>query len=249
MGAVDPDRIAVPVPADRRPAATTLAAALIARQAGLGLEFVATGGGRHAAELRSRCDVAAAAGVPWAGWQLLDGSAADIGSYVTWSGARWCCVGTQRRRHGPALGGAAVGIPVLFIGPSWRPGDGVVRRVVVGLAGWPRIDGPTTSAAAALAARLGAELTMIEVIDPNWRPVDVPACAHLLWVARELNPSPASFDTIAAPRPDDGLGRFLDAATVAVVGAPTHHRHLLGGVAGRLVRRAPGPVLVVPGAR
>ena len=140
----------------------------------------------------------------------------------------------------------ACGVPVLVIGPAWRPGDGVTRRVVVGLHGPTVASDRIAAVAAVLADRLGAELTMIEVVGAGWRALDVPACAHLDWVARELPAPTASFDTVAAERADDGLGRFLGVATVAVVGASSHHRGLLGGVAGRLLRRSPGPVLVVP---
>ena len=175
---------------------------------------------------------------------MLDGPPHDIGPYVTWSGARMGCVGTGG--HGRIGPFGACGVPVLVIGPAWRPGDGVTRRVVVGLHGPTAASDRIAAVAAALADRLGAELTMIEVVGAGWRALDVPACAHLHWVARELPAPTASFDTVAAERADDGLGRFLGVATVAVVGASSHHRGLLGGVAGRLLRRSPGPVLVVP---
>ena len=245
---VDAGRIAIPVPADRRPAATTRAAAAIARQAGLGLEFVAAADETHRArcadELRDRCSVAAAAGAPEVGWRVLDGPATCIGEYVTWSGAGLCCLGSPSHRPAATLG--PYGIPMLLIGPGWRPGDGVVRHVLAGLSGWRSESMRVATVAAALARRLSAELTMIEVVDPAWRRVDVPSCAHLFWVARELHVSRALFDTVPARRADLGLRRFIDQDTVVVVGAPNHHRRLLRGVAGRLLRHSPAPVVVVP---
>jgi hypothetical protein len=247
-GAVDAGRIAIAVPADRRPDATTRAAAAIARQAGLGIEFVAaadeTHRGRCVEQLRDRCSVAAAAGAPEVGWRVLDGPATGIGSYVTWSGAELCCLGSPSHRPAATLG--PYGIPLLLIGPAWRPADGVVRHVLAGLSGWRRESMRVATVAASLARRLSAELTMIEVVDPGWRRVEVPAGGHLSWVARELHVSTALFDTVPARRAHLGLRRFIEPDTVVVVGAPNHHRRLLGGVAGRLLRHSPAPVVVVP---
>ena len=53
--------------------------------------------------------------------------------------------------------------------------------------------------------------------------------------------------TRCPPRdPGSALARYLDVSTLLVVGGPCHHRWILGGVAGDLVRRASSPILVVP---
>jgi nucleotide-binding universal stress UspA family protein len=246
---VDRERIAVPVHADRCPGATTSVAVAVARQAGIGLEFVVasdeTHQARQEAAVRARCDGAAAAGAARADWQIVPGGADDVVSYITWSGASLCCVGASHHRQPARLAGCAV--PMLVVGPAWRPGDGgVVRHVLAGLSGWRWESLRVATVAVSLARRLGTDLTMIEVADMAWRRVDVPACAHLFWVARELGVPMAMFDTVPARSPEAGLSRFVDADTLVVVGAPNNHRRLLGGVAGRLLRHSPAPVVVVP---
>jgi nucleotide-binding universal stress UspA family protein len=243
------ERIAVPVPADRRPAATTRCAVTLARQAGFGIEFVGAAGRRRTSigELHGRCAAAAAIGAPRTSWEVVVGGPAAIGPYITWSGAVLGCVGTDAHRH-PSSAAAmeGCGIPLLVVGPAWRPSDDGYRRLVVGLDSASGQSEHVAASAAAIADRLAAELTLVEVVDPGPAVVDVPASAHLFWVASSLPHPPRLFDTVAARRPAPGLARFLDAGTVVVVGAPGHHRWVLGGVAGRLVRRAPCPVLVVP---
>ncbi len=245
---VDRERIAVPVHADRCPGATTSVAVTVARQAGVGLEFVGAGDERHQARreaaVRARCDGAAAAGAARADWRIVRGGADDVVSYITWSGASLCCVGASHRRHPARLAGCPV--PLLVVGPAWRPGGGVVRHVLAGLSGWRWESLRVATVAVTLARRLDTDLTMIEVTEMAWRRVEVPASAHLFWVARELNVPTAMFDTVAARSPEAGLSRFIDAETIVVVGATNNHRRLLGGVAGRLLRHSPAPVVVVP---
>ncbi len=173
-----------------------------------------------------------------------------IGPYVTWSGASVCCVGTDAHRHASSAATAgACALPLLVVGPNWRPSDDGYRHLVVGLDSESGQSEHVAATASALAERLAADVTLIQVIAPSGRTViDVPPSAHLYWVAHGLEHPPRLFDTVAARRAAPGLTRFLDPGTVVVVGAPGHHRWVLGGVAGRLVRRAPCPVLVVPPA-
>jgi nucleotide-binding universal stress UspA family protein len=248
---VDRERIAVPVHADRCPDATTSVAVAVARQAGVGVEFVVasdeTHQARREAAVRARCDSATAVGAARAEWRIVPGSTDDVVSYITWSGASLCCVGASHHRQPARLAGCAV--PLLVVGPAWRPGGGgVVRHVLAGLSGWRWESLRVATVAASLARRLGTDLTMIQVVEPAWRRVEVPAFAgaHLFWIARELNVPSAMFDTVAARSTQAGLNRFVDADTVVVVGAPNNHRRLLGGVAGRLLRHSPAPVVVVP---
>lgn len=246
------ERIAIPVPADRTPAATTRCAVALARQGGFGIEFVGAEGGRGAGIeriLRERCEAAMAMGARRTSWEVVDGGPGAIGPYITWSGATLCCVGTDAHRHpSSAAAAGACAVPLLVVGPAWRPSDDGYRHLVVGLDSGSGQSEHVAATAAALADRLAAELTLIEVIAPGRAVVDVPASAHLYWVASGLDHPPRLFDTVAARRAAPGLTRFLDPGTVVVVGAPGHHRWVLGGVAGRLVQRAPCPVLVVPPA-
>jgi nucleotide-binding universal stress UspA family protein len=248
---VDRERIAVPVHADRCPDATTSVAVAVARQAGVGLEFVGASDETHQARqeavVRARCEGAAAVGAPRADWRIVPGDAEDVVSYITWSGASLCCVGTSHHRQPAHLAGCAV--PMLVVGPAWRPGrGGVVRHVLAGLSGWRWESLRVATVATSLARRLGTDLTMIQVVEPAWRRVGVPVCAgaHLFWIARELGVPTAMFDTVPARSPEAGLSRFIDAETVVVVGASNNHRRVLGGIAGRLLRHSPAPVVVVP---
>jgi nucleotide-binding universal stress UspA family protein len=247
----DRARIAVPVLADRCAAATTAVAVSFARQAGTGIEFVTGSDDAHRARreavVRARCAGAAAAGAERVAACVVPGGADEVGSYITWSGASLCCVGASTHRHPGGL--AACALPVLVVGPSCRTSAAPFRRVVVGLGGSSRRSEALAAAASSLAARLDAELRMIDVVEPGRPALDVPASAHLHWVADAMPRPMPWFDTVVAERAESGLARFLGPSSIAVVGTPRHHRHLLGGVAGRLVRRAPCPVLVVPAPR
>lgn len=246
------ERIAIPIAADRTPWTTTRCAVQIAAQGGLGIEFVAAAGGaghtRFEGQLRARCSDAAAAGARRTSWCVLDGGPADVTSYITWSGASLLCVGTDAHHRASATADGSCAVPLLVIGPAWRPCADGYRQFVVGLDGSSGQSALVAAAAAVLAARLAAELILIEVITPGGSMIDVPASAHLHWVAHGLDRPPRLFDTVAARRPAPGLVQFLDPGSVVVVGARRHPRRSLGGVAGRLVQQAPCPVLIVPTA-
>jgi nucleotide-binding universal stress UspA family protein len=245
----DRARIAVPIFADRCPEATTTVAVAFARQTGLGIEFVAATDNAHRARreavARARCQEAAAAGAERVAWQVVAGGPDEVASYVTWSGASLCCVGLPAHRPHVSIDLSSA-IPVLVVGPVCRTCARPVERVVVGLGGSWRRSEALAAAASSLAVLLDVELTMIEVIEPGRPLLDVPASAHLHWVAEAMPRPRPWFDTIAARRAEAGLARFLGPSSLAVVGTPEHHRQLLGGVAGRLLRRSPCPVVVVP---
>ena len=230
------ERIAIPVVRDRSPKATTRCAVRLARRSGAGIEFVAasTPDGRDRAEalLRRRCDEATTSGAP-ATWRLLD--AGDLDSYLSWSGA-WCqCLGSSHRPR-PAT------IPMLVVGRTCRAPSGDFRRVVAGVDSTPGEAEHIAAVGASLADRIGAELMLIEVVGAGAPSIDVPPSAHVSHVAAALDGPSRLFDTVQAGRPADGLLRLLDPSTIVVVGAGGSG----SGVAVRLVRRAPCPVLVVP---
>jgi hypothetical protein len=242
----DRARIAVPVDDDRRPEATTTVAVALSRQSGLGIEFVGAVDDVHRpqreAELLARCDAAIAAGAPSVGWRAVDGGREDVASYFTWSGARLCCVGLAGHRHHQPVDHAIGAVPLLAVGAGWRPSTEPMRRVLVGLGGgWPRLE-ELAVAASSLAALLDVELAMIEVAEPDRPALDVPVSAHLRWVSDDLPRPVGWFDTVVARRTDVGLARYLDPWTVMVVGDASRQP----GLAGRLLRKAPCPVVVVP---
>jgi nucleotide-binding universal stress UspA family protein len=227
------ERIAIPVVRDHRPKATTRCAVRLARRTGADIEYVATASpgmrDRVVDGLRRRCDEATSSGAPHASWHVLDTE--DLDSYLSWSGA-WCqCIGASTR---PSA------IPVLVVGRHCRPEAGDFATVVAGVNSAPGRAEHVAAVAAALADRIGAPLVLIEVVGPISNSVDVPPSAHVSHVAAGLPPPRRLFDTLQAARPADGLLRVLDPSTLVVVGAGN------GGVASRLVRRAPCPVLVVP---
>ncbi len=244
----DRSRLAVPVDDDRRPEAATAIAVALSRQTGLGIEFVAAAGhdGAHQAEreveLSARCAAAAAAGAPRVASRVVAGGREEVAAYLTWSGAQLCCVGFAGHRHHQSVDHTIGAVPLLSVGSGWRPSSEPMRRVLVGLGGgWPRLE-ELAVAASSLAALLDVELAMIEVAEPDRPALDVPVSAHLRWVSDDLPRPVGWFDTVVARRTDVGLARYLDPWTVMVVGDAARQP----GLAGRLLRKAPCPVVVVP---
>ncbi|MET0460686.1 MAG: universal stress protein [Ilumatobacteraceae bacterium] len=244
-------RIAIPVAADRTPDVTTRLAVTVGRQAGLGLEFVDAAAPAHRDEraraLRRRCAAAVAGGASCVGWEVVDGGARDVGPYITWSGAALRCIGTDGHRRSTSravTGGCAV--PLLVAGPRWRPPplDGY-RHLVVGLDGDSWHNEPIATCAMDLARWIDADITLVGVVAPGPGFADVVASAHLHWIAAGLD-HPPLFETVSARDPATVLAGLLDDSSLLVVGAPCHHRSILGGLAGSLVRRVPFPILVVP---
>jgi hypothetical protein len=242
----DHARLAVPVDEDRRPEASTTIAVALSAQSGLGIEFVAAAGAaepaRREAELASRCASATAAGAARVAWRVVAGGREEVASYVTWSGARLCCVAMSGHRHHPTLDHAIGAVPLLVVGPGWRLSMEPMRRVLVGLGGEWLGSEDLAAVASALAALLDVELAMIEVAEPGRPALDVPVSAHLRWVSDDLPRPVGWFDTVVARRTDVGLARYLDPSTLVVVGDAARQP----GVAGRLLRKAPCPVVIVP---
>jgi hypothetical protein len=237
VGVLVTERIAIPVVRDRRPKATTRCAVRLARRSGADIEYVASATpalrDRVVAALRRRCDEATSSGAPHASWRLVDSD--DLDSYLSWSGA-WCqCLATSVRPSRAA-------IPVLVVGHRCQLTAGDFSTVVAGIGSSAGRAEAVAAVAASLADRIGAELALIEVVGPFPAGIDVPLSAHVSRVAAGLSPPRRLFDTVQAGRPADGLLRRLNPSTIVVVGAGRSGF----GVAGRLVRRAPCPVLVVP---
>ena len=81
--------------------------------------------------------------------------------------------------------------------PAWRASGESTRRVLVGLGGWWPLRGAGGRGVVAGRA-VDAELTMIEVVEPDRPAYDVPASAHLRWVADDM-PRPVAWSTPSPP--------------------------------------------------
>ena len=193
------------------------------------------------------------AGAPDAAYVLLARDD-DVGAYATWSGSALICVGTGRRR--PVIDRALAdllahaAVPVLVLGPHVRPSERPCSRLVVGLDG-ARRDDALLSVASLLGSRLGVPLVLTQVVAPTLLlDHDVLESSFLHRAAEWLAEPAATFDTLHATRPADGILRFVsgDPATAIVLGTPVHD-HLwrrAGPVVSSVVRRALGPVVLVP---
>jgi hypothetical protein len=263
-------RITVPIDSDRFRATTIPLAAAIARQATTEVEFVAVAGSgaRSSMEtlLRGFCHWALREGAPAASWSIIPAAKQAVGAYATWSGAGLLCMSTGRHQLG--LGSAArslIGsaVPVLVCGPRATVCRDGYRRLVVGVDG-ARPRSGLAAAAALTARRLGLEVVFTQVVAPAdglgaGRPFafgggDVHETAFLHRVVESAGCAGCSYDTLHAPRPAEGLLRFVgqDSATITMVGVPAelghHHLRPAGTVARAVVRRSLGPVLLVPTA-
>jgi nucleotide-binding universal stress UspA family protein len=269
-GAVAPSaRITVPIDSDRFRATTIPLAAAIARQGETEVEFVAVAGSGARASmetlLRGFCHRALREGAPAAAWSIIPPAEQAVGAYATWSGAGLLCLSTGRHQRGLGSAGRSLigsAVPVLVCGPRATVCRDGYRRLVVGVDG-ARPRSGLAAVAALTARRLGLEVVFTQVVAPADGPSpgqpfafggDIHETAFLHRVAESAGFSGCSYDTLHAPRPAEGLLRFVgqDSATITMVGAPAdvghHHLRPAGTVARAVVRRSLGPVLLVPTA-
>lgn len=249
-------RVTVPVDEDRTPEATLAVAATLARQGGIGVEFVTTAGRRRAdpaAELRARCRAAIGAGAPHASWTVLDRAAGGVTWYSTWSGSTVLCSGV--RRHGPHAGALMPalhggGLPVVVVGPRLGPCPSTFGRLIVALDGSP--NGVVIATAAAdVGQQLGLDIVFAEVVPCAGVGGDVHESAYLHGIVRAVHCPGSSFDILHGRRPADGIVDFAghEGRAIIAVGVPATARHgrMTGGhVARAVVRHAECPVLVIP---
>ena len=141
---------------------------------------------------------------------------------------------------------------------------GEISRIV---AGWDRSAdaGAALTAAISIARAVGAELHIVEILDIQWAgtPAIIPGSGAELAAHQPAARARASLDEVVAGLPDDvhvetsvvlghpvgDLVRQSEDADLLVLGSRGYGPRravLLGGVSGRVVRKAACPVIVVP---
>jgi nucleotide-binding universal stress UspA family protein len=162
----------------------------------------------------------------------------------------------ERLLHGSPCSVAVA--PLGFAAGEW------ISRIVVG---WDRSAeaAAALSAATAIARAAGAELRIVEILDIQWAgtPVIVPGSGAELAAHQPAARARTSLDELVAGLPDDvhvesgvvlghpvgELVRQSEEADLLLLGSRGYGPRravLLGGVSGRVVRKAACPVLVVP---
>lgn len=257
--------ITVPLDPDRPPPVTLPIATVLALQTGLALDLVSAPGAALAsgtdAFLRARVRNLVADGVSRVSWTVLDSpnAASGILGHLDERGSELVCMST-RSSHG--LGHLVFGsvaetlarratVPVLLAGPRAVRPKGPYHRVVA------CVDGSEPSeraliAAERLASVLGADLHLVEVVDPavDLRE-DLMESVALQRSAQSLEVPPAGAEVLHNRQAERAIVDFLRDDPQAIVVAGTHGRTgirsaLLGSVALGVVAGSAGPVLVVP---
>jgi nucleotide-binding universal stress UspA family protein len=257
--------IVVPVDPEREPTIATAVAASVAKQAGLAVQVVAV---RPAglptanvdAYLYERSREAVAAGAPVASWRDLgDGDPASVlVDELSHDHVAFVCMATRARG---AIGEFVLGsvtdavvrrapVPVMLVGPHVETVAPHFRHIVVALDG-SELAERSAQVAATLAARIGSELYLFEVLGDEPAPPDVAETAYLARVATKLEPRPRIYDAARNHHPGEAILNLVGGAADVLVAMGTHGRTglsrlVMGSVAHDVTHRASGPVLVVP---
>jgi nucleotide-binding universal stress UspA family protein len=194
-------------------------------------------------------------------WEVVtnDVPAAAILDHVAGGAADLLCL-TTRSRHGPAhllFGSVAetvmakAPVPVILMGPRALRPKGDYRRIVACIDGSKPAE-KALAVADRLRTRLGAELHLVEVLDPDLSlGTDLVETVELQRAASKLTAPPTDYDALHDRKPARAIVdyRGLNPGTIIVMG--THGRTGLdsvvtGSVARGVVQGATTPVLVVP---
>jgi nucleotide-binding universal stress UspA family protein len=254
--------IVVPVDLFRPPTRAVLVAAVVARQAGLGIEIItAPPYGLPRADLSARVGEARAAGAPSVRDEVLGTTsdpAAAITEHVRCSGATLLCMATRGRTpHREVLGSVSAAVvrsspvPVLLVGPTVDRFGPHVERIVAGVDG-SELSEAAVPAAARLAASLSADLVLVRVApDGATKEDDVAYVEYLNGVASHYPRQPVQVDLLHDDDPARGIARYAGGTGETVAALATHGRGalgrlVLGSIARTVARRASCPVLVVP---
>jgi nucleotide-binding universal stress UspA family protein len=240
--------IVVPVDPFRPSTMAVSVAAVLARQAGLGVDIVtAPPYWLPQADVTTRVSQARAAGVPWAGGEVLrttgDPAAAIVDHVRRHRAAMVCMAPRGRAQFGEmVLGSVSAGVvrsspvPVLLVGPRVEHFGPRVERIVACL------DGSETAervlpVARDLAAQLSAELMLVRVVCGG-EADDRPAPAAGVEVVHDDSPAGA-LAHYGGDRGDTVLA-------MATRDRGAFRRLVLGSVSRTVVHQAACPVLVVP---
>ncbi len=142
-------------------------------------------------------------------------------------------------------------VPVLLIGPHVKPSPDPYSHLLVAVDGSDVAD-MAVDVAAGLAPRMGADLVLVSVVDPDLElPPDVEESIVVNRTAMRLPASWTSTDVIHDKRPSRGIMSAAAQMPNALVVMGTHGRSgvqrlAVGSVALEVVRGATAPVLVVP---
>lgn len=255
----------VPMDPDRPPPAALAVAARLAAQAGAGLDLVAGPGvGMHdgaTAFLRARARELRATEGSRATWHVLpsDRPAQAVLDHLGATGADLVCMSTRASR-GPGhllFGSVAEAVllgsevPVLLAGPHVAAPSAPYRRVLVGVDGSPHATN-ALALAQRLRSLLGAELHLVEVIDPPGDATpDTYEGAELVRIAQEVDPPPTSYEVLHGDHPEAAIADHADRLDDVIVVLGTHGRTGLrslfaGSVARGVVGACRHPVVVVP---
>jgi nucleotide-binding universal stress UspA family protein len=257
--------VTVPLDPDRELATVTLDTAVaLARQAHLALELVAVPHPETrtttTAFLRAAARRLESRGLASERWQMLpDGPPAQtILTHLSQLTPDLVCMATRSSRAaGELLFGSVSSevvrhspVPVVLVGPHVPAAPEVVERIVVCLDGSDLAE-HMLAVTDAVATRLGAELFLVQVIDPDVATGDVNETAYLHRRADRVSSKVAGYDTLHHKHAADGILAHLSDTATSLVAMGTHGRtparHLVAGsVASEVVRRAACPVLVVP---
>jgi nucleotide-binding universal stress UspA family protein len=257
--------ITVPVDTDREPPLALAVAAQLGRQLGASLQLVSVPGVGLAdgadSYLRSRVRELLADGTQHVTWEVIshDVPATAILDHVNDGTSDLLCLAT-RSRHGPAhllFGSVAetvmakASLPVVLTGPRARRPEGDYRRVVACVDGSKPAE-KALAVADRLRRHLGAELHLVEVLDPDLSlGTDLVETVELQRAAAKLTEPSTDYDALHDRKPARAIVgyRGIDDGSIIVLG--THGRTGLdsvvaGSVARGVVEGATVPVLVVP---
>ena len=255
--------VVVPVDPTRPPTLAVSVAAVVARQAGLGVDIVtAPPHGSPRADLSARAGEARATGAPRVHAEVL-GTTSDPAAAITDRARRpdaaMVCMATGAR--GPVceivLGSVSAAVvrssrvPVLLVGPNVDRFGPRVERVVASADG-SELSAGALPVASDLASSLFAELVLVRVVsDEGTEDGDAAHFDYLHGLASRYPGQPVQVDVLHDDDPARAIAGYAGGRGDTVVAMATHGRGALGrlalgSVAMTVAHTAACPVLVVP---
>ena len=258
--------IVVPVEPSQPATSAVPVAAVLARQAGLGIEIVtAPPHGLPRPDLSARVDEARAGGATRVEAAVLGATtdpAAAIADHLRRSGATLVCMATRGR--GPVseavLGSVSAAVvrrspvPVLLVGPRVDRFGPRVERIIAGVDG-SELSAGMVPAAARLAASIDAELVLVHVVtDGGSEAGDDVHFEFLHGLASDYPRQPVQEDVVHHDDQAAAIASYGGEFGDTVIAVSTHGRGALGrlalgSVARTVAQQAACPVLVVPPTR